>query len=122
MTEAEVLQELDAIRDESDRILDLFEKHCVPHAKVPEARELFRTLKEKLEAEYKRMATVKCDVALSEVEAHFHKPAIEDAWANTGISSVRRNSRPDHRWHDALWSVRDYVAHWSSDLRSSGKF
>ena len=106
MTEAEVLQKLDAIRGESDRILKLFENGIVPHAKVPEVQQLFRTLKEKLQAEYRRMATVRGEAALSEVEARCYKPAIDDAWANTVIGSVRWNSRPDRRWHDALWEVR----------------
>jgi hypothetical protein len=121
MTEAEVLQKLDAIRDESERISKLFESGRVPVAKVPEAQELFRTLKEKLRADYRRMATISGEAALSEVEAHFYKPAIDDAWANTGISSIRWNSRPDHRWHDALWNVRDYMGHWSGNLSSAGK-
>ena len=121
MTEAEMIQELDAIRDESDRILNLFENGRVPHAKVPEAQELFRTLKEKLQTEYRRMATIRGEAALSDVEAHFYQPAIRDAWTNTLISSVRWNSRPDHRWHDALWSVSDYMGHWSGHLRSAGK-
>ena len=121
MAEADVLQKMDAIRDESDRILKLFEAGRVLQANVPEARELFRALKEKLQSEYKRMATVRGEAALSKVEAHFYKPAIDAAWANTAIASTRWNSRPDHHWHDALWNVRGYMEYWSGDLRSAQK-
>jgi hypothetical protein len=120
MSEADVLQKLDAIRDESNRILKLFENGRVPQANVREAQELFRALKEKLQSEYKRMATVRGQAALTKVEAHSFKPAIDDAWANTDIASTRWNSRPDHRWHDALWNVRGYMEYWSEDLRSVG--
>jgi hypothetical protein len=122
MTKADVLQRLDAIRDESDRILELFDNgRRVPDAKVPEARELFRALKESLQAEYKRMATVKGQAALSEVEARLYWPAIQDAWANTLVGSARWNSRPDRRWHDSLCNVSSSMRHWIGDLRSVGK-
>jgi hypothetical protein len=53
------------------------------HKGVHEAQELFRALKNKLQAEYKRMATGRGSAALSDVESRFYKPAIDDAWANT---------------------------------------
>jgi hypothetical protein len=74
----------------------------VPQAQVAHSQELFRALKEKLEVEYKRMATGKGQATLSEVEANFYHPAINDAWANTVLGRVRWNSRPDREWHDAL--------------------
>jgi hypothetical protein len=110
---------MDAIRGESDSILRLFENGHVPQGRVGQAQELFRGLKEKLQAEYKRMATRRGDAALSDVEARFYKPAIDDAWANTGISGVRWNTRPDRRWHDALWSVSDYMGYWSGGLKGA---
>jgi hypothetical protein len=119
MSKADVLQRMDAIREESDCILKLVENGHFPQGKVREAQELFRALKEKLQAEYKRMGTGRGEAALSDVEAKFYKPAIDDAWANTGISGVRWNTRPDHRWHDALWGVSDYMGYWSGNLTSA---
>jgi hypothetical protein len=48
---------MNTIREESDRILKLFENGHVPQGRVHEAQESFRALKNKLQAEYKRMAT-----------------------------------------------------------------
>jgi hypothetical protein len=121
MGKADVLKQMSAIREVSDSILKLFENGHVQQRNVQEARELFRALKEKLQGEYKRMATGRGQAALSDVESRFYKPAIDDAWANTGISGVRWNNQPDHNWHDALWNVRDYMRYWSTNLeRASG--
>ena len=119
MSKAEALQKMNAIQEESDRILKLFENGHVPQGKVHDAQELFRALKEKLQAEYRRMATGNGEAALSDVEARFYKPAIDDAWLNTIISGVRWNTRPDHRWHDVLLDVIDYMRHWSGNLKSA---
>jgi hypothetical protein len=119
MGKADVLRRMEAIRAESDRILKLFEDGHVQQGKVHEAQELFRALKEKLRAEYKRMETGSGEAALSDVEIGFYKPAIDDAWANTAISGVRWNTGPNHRWHDALWSVSDYMTYWSGHLGSA---
>jgi hypothetical protein len=102
----EVLKRLDGIQAESDRILALFDNGRVPQAKIREAQEMFRALKEKLHAEYKRMATSRGEGALSDVEARFYKPAIDDAWANTVIGNVRWNT---------------YIRHWGGHLRSVEK-
>lgn len=120
MNDAEVLEKLAAIRSEADAIMKLFENGRVPQASVQQAQALFRALKEKLQADYKRMATVRGEAALSEVERHFYKPAIDDAWANTVIGRVRWNTRPDHHWHDALWSVADYMGFWTSNVTNAG--
>lgn len=119
MSKDAVLRKMDAIREESDRILGLFENGHVPQGKVHEAQELFRALKEKLKAEYKRMETVRSQAELSDVEARFYKPAIDDAWANTVIGGVRWNTRPNHHWHDALWNVSGYMRHWSGNLKGA---
>jgi hypothetical protein len=95
----------------------LFEDKRMPPEKLPEARESFRALKNKLDAEYKRMATIRGKAALSPIELRFYKPAIDDAWANTPIGRVRWNSRPNDEWTDALWNVADYMRHWSGNLR-----
>lgn len=122
MTETDVLQKLDAIRDEADQIYKLFEKGHLPSVKVPEAQERFRSLKEKIHAEYKRMATGRGQKALSKAEAQYYKPAIDDAWANTlSGSGACWNSNPDHGWQDVLWNISDYMATWIGRLRASHK-
>ena len=112
-----MLQKMSTIREESDCILKLFVNGSVPQKDVQKAQELFRALKEQLHAEYKRMATVKGQASLSDFESRFYKPAVDDAWANTAIGRVRWNTRPDNNWHEALWSVSDYMRYWSKNLQ-----
>lgn len=119
MSRADVLRKLDEIRREVDDIVKLFENGFVPQGKVGQAQELFRLLKEKLQAEYKRMATASGQAALTDVESRFYKPAIDDAWANTEIGGVRWNTRPDRRWRDALGSVSDYMEYWRGNLEEA---
>src|SRR5450759_4096144 len=100
-----------------ERILDLFDdRYRISRDRTEEAQSMFRVLKEDLQAEYKSMDTGTGQARLSAAERVFYHPAICDAWANTGVSSVRWDSRPDRRWHDALWSVGDYMKHWQSSL------
>jgi predicted house-cleaning noncanonical NTP pyrophosphatase (MazG superfamily) len=117
MNETEVLQKLDAIREEAEQIGKIVGNGRVTQAQVPYSQELFRELKKKLETEYKRMSTVKGEANLSDVEAYFYKPAIDDAWANTTIGRVRWNSRPDSSWHEVLSSVSDYMNYWGDQLK-----
>jgi len=119
MTGAHVLQELEAIRDESDRILNLFENGQVPEIQIAQAQQLFRALKENLRGEYKRMSTTKDEPERSDFESRCYKTAIGDAWANSVINSVNWRSRPDNRWYNALWKVSDYMRYWSGALRSA---
>lgn len=117
MNKAEILQKLEAIRVEADQIMKIFNPDRVPVDRVPEAQELMRALKEKLRAEYNRMATIKGEETLTDLERHFYQPAIADAWANTVIGPIRWNSRPDKDWYDALWNIENYMDHWSSGLK-----
>jgi len=121
MNKAQILEKLEEIRAEAVQITKLFNENgdLVPVDRVPEAQEFMRALKEKLRAEYNRMATIKGEAALTALERHFYQPAIADAWANTVVGPIRWNSRPDKEWYDALWNIEDYMGHWISQLRNS---
>ncbi len=112
MTETEVLQKLDSIREESDQIVNLFVNDRIAQVQVAPAQERFRILKERLKAEYDRMNTAKGEAAMSEAERHFYQPAINDSLHNTGLSRLRWNSPPSKDWFDALCGVSSYMAYW----------
>jgi hypothetical protein len=117
MNKQEVMQRVQEIADEADCIMKLFQTdHHVPRAKVQEARELLRALKEKLQSEYKRMDTFNKRETLSDVESAFYQPAIASAWANSGISGISPNTTPTYRWFSALYCVRHDMGHTSSQL------
>jgi hypothetical protein len=58
ITEEQIEATLKQIGDEADAILRLFDNGRVPVSGVPEAQKRFRKLKEHLDAEYRRMATI----------------------------------------------------------------
>jgi len=120
MNRAQILEKLEEIRGEAEQIMKLVNDRGdrVPADRVHEAQELMRALKEKLRGEYNRMATIKGEAALTDQERHFYLPAIADAWANTVVGPIRWNSRPNKDWYDALWSIEDYMGHWSGQLKS----
>ena len=121
-TETDVLHKLEAIRNGVEQIQKLFENGHVPHAKVAEARERFRALKEEIHTEYKRMATHRGRKGLSEPEAQFYKPAIDEVWASAlSGTGVRWNSNPDHGWGDVLWNISSYIDTWIRNLEASRK-
>jgi hypothetical protein len=120
-TPEEILNRLKKFGEDTEAIMHLFVNRRVPAAKVLEARERFRALKRELESEYRLMATVKGEAALSSVASAFYWPAIQDAWANSGISGVRWNTRPDGKWFDALYQVEFYMSYWADGLKRSEK-
>lgn len=118
-TSEEIETRLKKFGEDTEAIMHLFADGRVPASNVPEARDRFRALKQELDNEYRRMATVKGEAALSSVASAFYWPAIQDAWANSGVSGLRWNTRPDHKWFDALYQVRFYVSYWADGLKHS---
>ena len=88
----------------------------VESRRIDEARVRFAELKQHLQSEFRRMATIEGDAQLSQLERAFYVPAIQDAWANSGIKQVRADWRP-RKWHDALYGVGDYMRRYLSSLR-----
>src|ERR1700733_2752915 len=98
-TSEEIEAQLRKWSEDAEAIMRLYlEGRQMVASRVPEARDLFRTLKEELDTEYRRMDTIKGEASLSRLASAFYRPAVQDAWANSGLSSVRWNSRPDHTW------------------------
>jgi len=91
-------------------------REMVAAHRTRDAQELFRDLKTHLDSEYRKMRGSKNEALLSPLERDFYQPFIADAWANSGISGVRWDSDPS-TWKDALWSVSDYVVHWTGSLK-----
>jgi hypothetical protein len=118
-TPAQIQAALKQIEDEAAGIMQLLNNGRVPVGASREAQERLRALKELLDAEYCRMATIRGRDALSRVAAAFYWPAIQDAWANSGISGVRWNSRPGTKWSEVLYQVRFYAQYWAGSLERS---
>jgi hypothetical protein len=118
MTESEILQRLQVIENEADRILKLFEVDGqVPLGSVDQAQILFQTLKRTLGSEYKRMVG-KGRAKLSVTEFVLYEPAITDAWISSGIRGVLRNSQPSGKWIFALYGVKNYIGHRINNFKS----
>jgi hypothetical protein len=116
-TPAEIRERLRDIGTEADALMMLFKDGRVSAAEAEQARERFRLLKEQLESAYRSMATVRGEAALSRVASAFYWPAIQDAWANSGISGVRWDTHPHDKWFDALYEVRFYMSYWGDNLK-----
>jgi predicted house-cleaning noncanonical NTP pyrophosphatase (MazG superfamily) len=118
MTNAEVLIALQAFHDEIEAIEKIFDENGrMPSKQVGEEQEMFKALKEKLEAEYDRMATTKGQASLSDVERNFYMPAVDQGWRN--LSPVRSNSRADRKLLDALVSASHYMSYWMHNLNQA---
>lgn len=114
-----IIQMLQKLECQTDHIIGLFDdRNQIPQQRVNEAQALLKKLKDDLKSEYKRMDTVKGVAELSDIEVNFYRPAIQDAWANSGISQIRWNSRPDYKWYTALDDVKNYIIYWRSSLQS----
>jgi len=119
MTEKDIDQRLEKIEKESADIMGLFDNSGhIPAQYIDKAQVLFKNLKDALQSEYKRMDTVRFQSSMSEIESAFYHPAIRDSWANTGVSRVRWDSRPDSRWFSVLYDVHGYMRYWRDQLSS----
>jgi len=121
MTIEDIDQRLEKLENNVEAIINLFDSDGSCHISQPNmtlAQALFKKLKEDFKAEYKRMDSVREQANLSEDELAFYHPAISNAWANSTISRVRWNSRPDGSWFSALYEVQGYMSYWRDQLKS----
>jgi hypothetical protein len=120
-TSVEIEAKLQKWLQDSEAVMSLFpdDHDFMSTSNVPAAQNQLRVLKEELEWEYHRMETVKGQEGLSDVAKLFYWPAVQDAWANSGISAVKFNSRPNHKWFDALYQVRFSMGYWIDGLKRS---
>ena len=94
-----IAAKLQTILDKVNAILVLVEPGgTVKTAATSEAQYLFKNLKAELKGDYDRLSSHQRYLGAHDLEAQFLYPAIEDAWANTGISSIRWDSRPNRKW------------------------
>jgi hypothetical protein len=120
MNAEEILSRLTEIEKQTTFIMNLFDKNTrMPQEKIEESQFLLQKLKEDLSIEYKRMGTVRGEKSLSQLEANFYHPAIRDAWANSCLSSLKWNSRPDGKWFSVLYDVSGYMSYWKENLLSA---
>ena len=107
-----VAAKLQTISDKANAILAMFEPGGYIKASVTsEAQYLFKNLKEELKEDYKRLSRHRRKRRVHDLEAQFLYPAIEDAWANTGFSSIRWDGRPNRKWSSALYDVKSYMGY-----------
>ena len=105
MTRDEILARLASIRDRAARAIELLETKALTSEAKTEIQHLAASLKDELQAEYKRMSPERVQRSLTMFEISVYSPTIEEAWADTGISRLRIDTEPNHRWYEVLEAV-----------------
>jgi hypothetical protein len=95
MTRDEILARLTSIRDRAARAIELLEAKPLTSQAMAEIQHLASSLKNEIQAEYKRMVPERVQRSLTMFEISVYSPTIEEAWADTGIS---RSGRSCHRF------------------------
>ena len=75
---------------------------------------LLRSLKADLGSEYKKMDTVRGEVALNKIEKAYYKPSVQKAFVDI---SVKWNSVPNRKWFSELYSARISITYTLDQLR-----
>jgi len=91
--------------DRAARAIELLETKSLTSEAKTEIQHLAASLKDELQAEYKRMSPERVQRSLTMLEISVYSPTIEEAWADTGISRLRIDTEPNHRWYEVLEAV-----------------
>jgi hypothetical protein len=99
------MQRLQAIKDKGTRALLLLEAKPVPVEAQEEIQGLAQWIKEELQREYDRMLPERVQRTMTIFERSVYSPTIEEAWKGSGISRLKIDGIPDHRWQESLEAV-----------------
>jgi hypothetical protein len=116
MTKEEAVQRLRTLHENAERGLALLETELRSSAGRAEVQSIFQSLKSELKAEYKRMSSLRSQKNMEPSELYFFKPAIQEAWADTGISSLHSDAQPTERWKRPIEAVSAKIKYYLDQL------
>lgn len=113
MSEAERQDVIDRLKVYADRLKSLMDflgdKSHLSREEKAQAQELMKTLKEALEADYRKGASVRGREQMNEWEAAYFHGAVHEAYCEIG---ARWNSDPiQSRWHGELYAAHIQIMH-----------
>lgn len=113
---------LDDFNSLVDEIIGMFGVNgVVEQARVAEAQAKLHTFKDDLKSEYKRLSKAFKSSHGEDLEEIWYSSAIKGAWAGSGISGVRADTRPNSRWYEALSSAHVDFSHALFEVRRALK-
>jgi hypothetical protein len=115
----EVVTRLRNLHVKSQRAIDLLEQDNLSAEAEAELRKLIPQLKAEISSEYKRMSPVAIQESMAPEESFFYRPAINEAWADTGLSGLRVEGRPKTHWYPILEAVNTKLHYYLHQLESS---
>jgi len=118
MSKEEVLGRLRGLHQKSERAADLLSESNISAEAEAELRLLVPQLKNEIRTEYKRMSPMSFQESIGAEEAAFFL-AIQEAWADTGLSGLRIEGRPKTHWHPILEAVNAKLHYYLHELESS---
>jgi hypothetical protein len=102
---------------ELDEVMNLYAGRTLHGDQRQVAQSRFRTLKESLKAEHKRLQSADRNGQLNDIEERFYYPAIHESLGE--VSSLRWHAIPNEKWHTKLYSSRTTIKQYLHVLKSA---
>ncbi len=113
--ERAVFERMKGWAEELDALLQLYTDQVqIPHRKLPEARAIYREIKEGLRADYKWGDTIRGEAALTPAERRWYQRTVHQA---SVALRAPVNSSPE-KWFDGLYSAYGDFTHMLSQMES----
>lgn len=111
-----VTERLEAYNQRFEALLDMLRGNLPLRGESKaQAQALLKSLKGDLEAEYRKMSTVRGRQELTEIETAYYYPTIHQTFAEI---SVATNTIPDGKWHSNLYGAKINITHTLHQLRA----
>ena len=107
MTRDEIVSRLKTIREKATRALDLLEEPAPADEAQLEIQSIADWLKKELQNECQRMSPERVQRRMTLLELSVYAPAIQEAWADTGISKLNVDATPNRRWCETMEAICD---------------
>jgi uncharacterized protein (DUF608 family) len=102
MKRAEILQQLQTIKDKAIRALKLLESKPLA---VENMRSVAQWIKEELHNEYNRMLPERAQKTMSVFELSVYSPMIDENWKKSSISRLKIDGALEQKWQEPLETV-----------------
>jgi hypothetical protein len=119
MSKEEVLARLRSLHERSQRAIDLLRQTKFSIKELAELRQLVPQIKKEIRAEYKRMSPISFQENMAPQEGAFYFPAIQDAWADTGLRELRSELKPNLEWYSTLEAVNAKIGQYLRELEQN---
>lgn len=119
MTRNEIVEKLTSLSRRLRQVEDMLPPRAMTPRTVEEAKAIVVKVRSELEAEYKRMHTIKAQANLTAYETHYYGAIWRSYF---GLTSIYPNRRPSQEWRSRVYDARGEIDYVLSGLENGADY